>query len=73
MLHNLRQQMGIIEKYMIKYMNGVKCWHSRTGAQTTGHYVEFARKHGLLMPGGSDYHQEPVLLGTLDITDWVAI
>jgi len=41
--------MGIIEKYMIKYMNGVKCWHSRTGAQTTGHYVEFARKQGLFM------------------------
>jgi hypothetical protein len=26
----------------------------------------------MLMTGGSDCHQKPLLLGTLDIPDWVA-
>jgi hypothetical protein len=26
----------------------------------------------MLMTGGSDCHQKPLLMGTLDIPDWVA-
>jgi hypothetical protein len=26
----------------------------------------------MIMTGGSDCHQKPVLMGTLDIPDWVA-
>ena len=35
-------------------------------------YIEFAKKYGLLMTGGSDCHQKPLLMGTLDIPDYVA-
>jgi predicted metal-dependent phosphoesterase TrpH len=69
---DLEEQAKIIEEYMLNYIDGIECWHSRHDAKTTAHYVGFARKHGLIMTGGSDCHQKPLLLGTLDIPDWVA-
>ena len=69
---DLERQTAIIEEYMLDYIDGIECWHSRSDARTTAHYTEFARKHSLLMTGGSDCHQKPVLMGTLDIPDWVA-
>jgi predicted metal-dependent phosphoesterase TrpH len=69
---NLDEQTKVIEKYMLQYVDGVECWHSRHDEKTTAHYIEFARKHNMLMTGGSDCHQKPLLMGTLDIPDWVA-
>ena len=69
---DLQEQTKIIEEYMLEYIDGVECWHSRNDAKTTAHYLEFARKHRLRMTGGSDCHQKPILLGTLDIPDYVA-
>jgi len=69
---DLDGQTKIIEEYMLEYIDGIECWHSRNDAKTTAHYIEFARKHRLLMTGGSDCHQKPLLLGTLDIPDYVA-
>ena len=69
---DLDEQTRIIEEYMLEYIDGIECWHSRNDAKTTAHYIEFARKHCLLMTGGSDCHQKPLLLGTLDIPDYVA-
>jgi hypothetical protein len=69
---DLDEQTNIIEKYMLEYIDGVECWHSRHDEKTTAHYIEFARRHGLIMTGGSDCHQKPLLLGTLDIPDYVA-
>ena len=70
--HDLEEQTKVIEKYMVQYIDGVECWHSRHDGKTTAHYVEFARKHDMLMTGGSDCHQKPLLMGTVDIPDWVA-
>jgi len=69
---DLQEQTKIIEEYILEYIDGVECWHSRSDAKTTAHYLEFARKHRLRMTGGSDCHQNPLLLGTLDIPDYVA-
>ena len=69
---DLDEQTKVIEKYMLKYIDGVECWHPRHDEETTAHYIEFARKHNMLMTGGSDCHQKPLLMGTLDIPDWVA-
>ncbi len=33
--------------------------------ETTNHYVAFAKKYGLMMTGGSDCHQKPILMGTV--------
>ena len=69
---DLEEQTKIIEQYMLEYIDGIECWHSRNDAQTTAHYIEFTKKHGLIMTGGSDCHQKPIIMGTLDIPDFVA-
>jgi predicted metal-dependent phosphoesterase TrpH len=69
---SLPEQTGIIEDSMLGYIDGVECWHSRNDAQTTNHYVKFAKEHGLIMTGGSDCHQKPVIMGTVVIPEYVA-
>jgi len=69
---SLPEQTKIIEESFLGYINGVECWHSRNDALTTNHYVEFAKKHGLIMTGGSDCHQKPILMGTVKIPEYVA-
>ncbi len=67
----LAEQTEIIKEEMLPYIDGVECWHSRSTPQTTDHYVAFAKQQGLIMTGGSDCHQKPVLMGTVQIPDWV--
>lgn len=69
---DLNEQTRVIEENMLGYIDGIECWHSRHDALTTAHYLEFARQHGLMVSGGSDCHQKPILMGTVDIPDWVA-
>ncbi len=69
---DLNEQARIIEEYMLDYIDGIECWHPRHDAKTTAYYIEFAKKHSLVMTGGSDCHQKPLIMGTLDIPDWVA-
>jgi predicted metal-dependent phosphoesterase TrpH len=69
---SLPEQTKIIEESMLPHIDGVECWHSRNDAYTTRHYVEFAKKHGLIMTGGSDCHQKPVVMGTVKIPTHVA-
>jgi len=69
---SLQEQTDIIEDSMLSYLDGVECWHSRNTAETTRHYVNFAKKHGLKMTGGSDCHQKPIIMGTIKVPDFVA-
>lgn len=69
---SLPEQTQIIEEAMLQYIDGVECWHTRNDAQTTNHYIKFARKHGLIMTGGSDCHQKPIVMGTVKIPNYVA-
>ncbi len=69
---DLEEQTVIIERYMMDYIDGIECWHSRHDAKTTTHYIEFARKNNLLVTGGTDCHQKPVIMGTLDTPDYIA-
>jgi predicted metal-dependent phosphoesterase TrpH len=69
---SLQEQTDIIENLMLGLIDGIECWHSRNTAETTNHYVNFAKKHGLKMTGGSDCHQKPVIMGTVKIPDSVA-
>jgi len=68
----LDEQTKIILGEMMEYIDGVECWHSRSTKETTAHYIEFCRQHDLMMTGGSDCHQKPIIMGTMDIPDWVA-
>ena len=69
---SLPEQTAIVEESMLPFVDGVECWHSRNAPQTTRHYVAFAKEHDLLMTGGSDCHQKPIIMGTLKIPEYVA-
>ncbi|MBN1784740.1 MAG: PHP domain-containing protein [Candidatus Bathyarchaeota archaeon] len=68
----LQEQADIIEDSMLGLIDGIECWHSRNTPETTSHYVNFTKKHDLIMTGGSDCHQKPVIMGTVKIPDSVA-
>lgn len=68
---SLPEQTRIIEDSMLQYIDGLECWHSRNDAQTTNHYLTFTKEHGLMMTGGSDCHQKPIVMGTTDVPEYV--
>ena len=69
---SLQEQTNIIEELFLKDIDGVECWHSRNDFATTNHYVKFAKGHGLIMTGGSDCHQKPIIMGTVKVPEYVA-
>jgi len=69
---SLMEQTEIIQEKMLDYIDGVECWHSRNTKKTTSHYVAFSKEKKLMMTGGSDCHQKPIIMGTVQIPSWVA-
>lgn len=69
---SLQEQTSIIEDSMLNYIDGIECWHSRNTVQTTKHYTRYCKKHNLIMTGGSDCHQNPIIMGTILVPDFVA-
>jgi len=69
---NLNEQTRIISQYMMEYIDGIECWYTRSNEATTAHFIKFAKRNGLIMTGGSDCHQKPIVLGSVCIPDWVA-
>lgn len=67
----LSEQLQIVQDTMMAYIDGIECWHSRHERETTEAYEAFAREMGLMISGGSDCHQNPVLMGEVDIPDYV--
>ena len=68
----LDKQTEIITDSILPFIDGMECWHSRNDAKTTNHYVTYSKKRGLLMTGGSDCHQNPLLMGTVKVPSYVA-
>jgi predicted metal-dependent phosphoesterase TrpH len=68
----LCKQTDIILESILRYIDGIECWHSRSDVQTSNHYVEFSKEHRLIMTGGSDCHQKPIIMGTVKIPAFVA-
>jgi len=69
---SVAEQHAIIREAMLPHLDGVECWHSRHSQNTIEAYRFFAREEGLIVTGGSDCHQQPVVLGTMNIPDYVA-
>ncbi len=67
----LDEQSQIIDEYLLPYIDGVECWHSRASPETIQFYVAFAKQKQLMITGGSDCHQKPVIMGTVDVPAWV--
>jgi predicted metal-dependent phosphoesterase TrpH len=67
--NDLTEQTRIIGRFMLEYIDGIECWHSRNDKATTEHYIAFSKNHNLIMTGGSDCHQKPIIMGTVDVAE----
>ena len=68
---SLLEQLEIIRN-MLPYLDGLECWHSRHDRETVLTYTKFAAEEGLMVTGGSDCHQQPVIMGTVSVPAFVA-
>lgn len=68
----ITDQHEIIRKVMLGLIDGIECWHTRHDTFTSRAYAGFTRMHGLIATGGSDCHQQPVIMGTVAVPDCVA-
>jgi len=69
---SIQEQHKIIKENMLPWLDGIECWHTRHNPELISAHLAFAKKEGLLVTGGSDCHQQPVIMGTLDIPAYVA-
>lgn len=69
---SLDEQQHIIKTTMLPHIDGIECWHSRHDSAATQSYLAFAGLLGLIVTGGSDCHQQPVLIGSVDVPELVA-
>ena len=69
---DLRQQTRIIAENMLEYIDGLEVWHPRHDDATIAAYLAFTRQHHLICTGGSDCHQKPIIMGTMNVPDFVA-
>ena len=69
---SVSEQQQIIRDKMLPYLDGIECWHPTHDAETASAYERFARNNGLIVTGGSDCHQQPVAIGTVDVPLYVA-
>jgi hypothetical protein len=67
-----KQQTQFIEENMLSYIDGLEVWHPRHDNTTITNYLKFARLHKLITTGGSDCHQKPIIMGTVNVPDTVA-
>ena len=68
---SIREQHKIIKESMLPWLDGIECWHTRHSREVVSAHLAFAKKEGLMVTGGSDCHQQPVIMGTLDIPAYV--
>ena len=68
---DLRQQTRIIAENMLEYIDGLEVWHPRHDDATIAAYLKFTREHHLLSTGGSDCHQKPIIMGSVNVPEFV--
>ena len=69
---SVSEQHQIIRDSMLPYLDGIECWHPSHKRDTVSLYLQMARQEGLMVTGGSDCHQGPVIIGTVDVPLYVA-
>lgn len=69
---DIKEQQEIIEGTMLPFIDGIECWHSEHDQNTREAYLTFAEGLGLMVTGGSDCHQDPLLMGSVDLPYSVA-
>ena len=68
---SIQEQCRIIKETMMPFLDGIECWHSRHSPETASAYLAFAKEEGLMVTGGSDCHQDPVIMGTVHVPSYV--
>ena len=69
---SLDEQQKVIRESMLPHIDGIECWHPRHDPETVQSYLAFAESEGLMVTGGSDCHQQPLVLGTVPVPPYVA-
>lgn len=69
---DLAEQLKLVEQHMLGLIDGIECWHSRLNAAQSAAWLDFCQRRALLVSGGSDCHQNPLLLGSVDVPENVA-
>jgi hypothetical protein len=69
---SLDEQQKVIRESMLPHIDGIECWHPRHDPETVQSYLAFAQSEGLMLTGGSDCHQQPLVLGTVAVPSYVA-
>ena len=69
---DLDTQQEIISESILPFIDGIECWHSAHDKVTIDSYMKYAVKKQLLVSGGSDCHQQPVLMGSVNVPEYVA-
>jgi len=69
---SIEEQRRIIREAMLPFLDGIECWHPRLSPETTAAYTALACEEGLMVSGGSDCHQDPVIMGTVHVPSYVA-
>ena len=69
--HDINVQQKIIKESMIKYIDGLECWHPSHDKKTIDSYLYFAKNEKILVTGGSDCHQQPVIMGAMNVPIYV--
>jgi predicted metal-dependent phosphoesterase TrpH len=67
---SITEQQKIITQSILPFIDGIECWHSSHDSESTERYLEYAKKMKLLVSGGSDCHQNPLLMGSIDVPDY---
>lgn len=62
----------IIREAMLDFIDGIECWHTRHSRSVIRAYAGFAGNQGLIATGGSDCHQQPPIMGSVQVPAWVA-
>ena len=70
--HDLKSQQDIITESILPFIDGIECWHSAHDIMTTESYIEYAEKKSLMVSGGSDCHQQPVIMGSVNVPEYVS-
>lgn len=48
---------AVLDEMLRLGMQGIEAFHSRHSPEQTASYLDFARRHGLVVTGGSDFHR----------------
>jgi 3',5'-nucleoside bisphosphate phosphatase len=69
---SLEEQKKMIMEVMFPFIDGIECWHTRHDKHAAAFYLAIVRSKHLIATGGSDCHQQPVLMGNVQVPDCVA-